>query len=148
MGPRTRTQRFSERTIQQVRLDGHRALVRAHFCPERSEVVHLRCVDDSPETESGFGSQLWYFEGVGVDAEDRRQGVYGVVEYSIQFGLHELVEDGVFDSETQRSRFRQLYNREVRRPSWRQLPHRWLAIGLLAVAAVTLVVQLVRSLSA
>ena len=69
--------------------------MRARFCPDRSDVVQLRCVDDQQETEHTFGNQLWYFEGVGVDEEDCRRSVFGVVEYSVQFGLHELVEDGV-----------------------------------------------------
>jgi hypothetical protein len=104
-------------------------------------------MDDRPESEEAFGNQLWYFEGVGVDEHDRRHGLFGVVEYSIQFGLHELVEDGVFDSESQRERFRQLYERELQRPSWRQPAHRWLIAGLVLVAAITLVIQLVQTLS-
>ena len=130
MGADTRTRRFSEQTIRQVRQDCNRAMIRARFCPERSEVVQLRCIDDRPESETAFGNQLWYFEASGVDEHDRRHSVYGVVEYSIQFGLLELVEDGVFDSEYQRERFRHLYEREVLKPSWRHPAHRWLAVRL------------------
>lgn len=147
MSARTRTRRFSERIIRQVRLDCNRAMTRAHFCPQRSEVVHLRCIDDRAETEQAFGTQLWYFEGVGVDQLDQRRGIYGVVEYSLQFGLHELAEDGVFDSEQQRERFRQLYEREFERPSWRQPAHLWLATAVIAVALITLAVQLFRTLN-
>ncbi len=148
MSAETRTRRFSERTIRQVRLDSNRAMIRARFCPERSEVVQLRCIDDRPESESSFGNQLWYFEGRGVDERDQPHGVYGVVEYSLQYGLHELVEDGVFDSEQQRERFRHLYDREVHRPSWRHPAHRWLAAGLVAVASVWLAYVLVSILAA
>ena len=147
MGADTRTRRFSEHIIRQVRQDSNRAMIRARFCPERSEVVQLRCIDDRPESESLFGNQLWYFEGLGVDEHDRRHSVFGVVEYSIQFGLHELVEDGVFDSEYQRERFRHLYEREVVRPSWRQPAHRWLLAGCLAVASIWLVYLLVHMIS-
>jgi hypothetical protein len=148
MSAETRTRRFSERTIRQVRLDCSRAMVRARFCPDRSDVVQLRCIDDRPETDQVFGNQLWYFEGIGVDMEDKRHGVFGVVEYSVQFGLHELVEDGVFDTEPQRERFRHLYERETNRPSWRQPAHRWLAAGLFLVAAVWLTYLLVVNLAA
>ena len=147
MGADTRTRRFSEQVIRQVRLDCTRALIRARFCPDRSEVVHLRCMDDRQESELRFGNQLWYFEGVGVDDAARRQGVYGVVEYSVQFGLHELVEDGVFDSEYQRERFRHLYQRETQPHSWRHPAHRWLAAGVLVVTAITLAVVLFRMLT-
>ncbi len=148
MSAETRTRRFSERTIRQVRLDCNRAMVRARFCPDRSDVVQLRCIDDRPETEDTFGNQLWYFEGLGVDEQGRRHSIYGVVEYSLQFGLHDLVEDGVFDSEHQRERFRHLYEREVHPPTWRHPAHRWLAAGLVAVTAIWIAYLLTRSLAA
>ncbi len=148
MSADTRTRRFPEKTIRQVRLDCTRGLIRARFCPDRSEVIQLRCIDDRAESDGSFGSQLWYFEGVGVDTRDRRHGVYGVVEYSLQFGLHELVEDGVFDSEHQRERFRHLYEREIQSPSWRQPAHRWLLAGLIAVTSIWLAYLIVRTFAA
>lgn len=148
MSAETRTRRFSERTIRQVRMDSNRAMVRARFCPDRSDVVQLRCVDDRAETDHTFGSQLWYFEGLGVDQDDQRSSIYGVVEYSLQYGLHELVEDGVFSTEHERNRFRHLYEREFQRPSWRQPAHRWLAAGLIAMTSVCLAYLLVRTLAA
>ncbi|QDT02832.1 hypothetical protein K227x_12110 [Rubripirellula lacrimiformis] len=148
MSADTRTRRFPERTIRQVRLDCTRGLIRARFCPDRSEVIQLRCIDDRLESDDAFGNQLWYFEGVGVDSRDHRHNVYGVVEYSLQFGLHELVEDGVFETEHQRERFRHLYEQEVDRPSWRHPAHRWLAAGLIAVTSVWLAFLLVRNFAA
>ena len=148
MSAETRTRRFSERTIRQVRSDCSRAMLAARYCPDRSEVVQLRCVDDQPESDEAFGNQLWYFEGFGVDEQERRHNVVGVVEYSVQFGMHELVEDAVFRSENERERFRNLYERELQRPSLRHPAHRWLAAGLIAVSAAWLAFLLVRSLSA
>lgn len=138
MSADTRTRRFSERTIKQVRLDGNRAMARRRFCPDRSDVVQLRCMDDCAETETSFGRQLWYFEGLGVDEHDLRHSVYGVVEYSLQFGLYELVQDQVFDSQHERERYRQLYERQVHRPTWGHPAHRWLLAGVIAVASVFL----------
>ncbi len=143
-----RTQRFSERTIQQVRVDCNRAMTRARFSADRSDVVQLRCVDDRPETEFEFGNQLWYFDGLGVDQLGQRHNVFGVVEYSLQFGLNDLVEDGVFDSEQQRERFRMLYQREVQRPSWRQGANRWLLVGIIVTTLISLACWLIRLLSA
>ena len=139
----TRTQRFSERTIQQVRVDCNRAMTRARFYADRSDVVQLRCVDDRPETDYEFGNQLWFFDGLGVDQLGHRHNVFGVVEYSLQFGLHELVEDGVFDSEQQRERFRALYKREVQRPSWRDGANHWLFVGLVTATVASLAYYLV-----
>ena len=136
MGAETRTQQFSEKTVRQVKLDSCRAMIRARFCPEQADVFELRCIDDRFETEDAFGSQLWYFEGIGVDERLRQRSVFGAVEYSLQFGLHELVEDGVFDSEEERDRFRCVYEREIQRPTYQQAAHRWLFLALSAVAAI------------
>ncbi|MDA8744703.1 hypothetical protein N9N28_08730 [Rubripirellula amarantea] len=108
----------------------------------------LRCTDDRAESDEVFGNQLWYFEGIGVDELDRRHNVYGVVEYSLQFGLHELVEDGIFDSDYQRERFRHLYEREMHRPTWNHPAHHWLAAGLIMVTSIWLAYLLVRTLVA
>ena len=148
MSAETRTQRFTERTIRQVRSDCSLSMVQARYCPERSNVLHHRCVDDREETEQKFGSQLWYFEGVGVDESGRPQNVFGAVEYSLQFGLHELVEAGVFESEHERHRFRQLYERELHCPTWRHPGHRWLAAAMVVVASVFIAFLLVRHLAA
>jgi hypothetical protein len=138
MSAEIRTQRFPERTIRQVRLDCNRAMARAKFCADQSEIAQLRCVDDRPETEQGFGRQLWYFEGLGVDARDRRHRLFGVVEYSLQFGLHELIEDRVFDSDQQREQYRQVYKRGSQQSRWHHPANRWLLAGLLSVGAVWL----------
>lgn len=148
MSADTRTRRFCERTIRQVRLDCSRALLRARFCPDRSDVIQVRCIDDQLESDESFGSQLWYFEGTGVDEHDYRHQVFGVVEYSMQFGLQELVEDGVFDSGHQRERFRNLYEREMHKPTWRHPAHRWLLAGLIMVTLIWLTYLLVRTLTA
>jgi len=144
----TRTLRFSEQTIQQVRVDCNRAMTRARFCTDRSDVVQLRCVDDRPETEFDFGNQLWFFDGLGVDQMGHRHNVFGVVEYSLQFGMNELVEDGVFESEQQRERFRMLYKREVQKPSWREGANRWLIASILVTTLITLAYWLARVVTA
>ncbi|MCO8123679.1 hypothetical protein NHH03_18180 [Stieleria sp. TO1_6] len=120
---------------------------RARFCPQRSEILQIRCIDNHLETDHDFGNQLWYFEGVGVDELDRRHAVYGVVEYSTQYGLNELVEDGVFTTEGQRERFRSLYEREVQKPDWRRPLHRYAAASIVAISVIWLCYILVRSVS-
>lgn len=139
MSQRTQARRFSPRTIRQIRLDARRALIRAHFCPDRSEVLQLRCVEDRPETENEFGLQLWYFEGLAVDEGDRRHHVFGAMEYSIQFGLNEVSEDGVFASEYQRSRMRDRLEAESVGSRLAHPAHRYLAIGMVAIGILYLV---------
>ena len=147
MGTNTRTTEFPEKTIKQVQLDCSRAMSRARFCPDRSEVLHIRCIDHQLESEESFGNQLWYFEGQGVDDRQVRHIVFGAVEYSTQFGLNEFVEDGVYDSEHQRERFRSGYERVSIRPSWRHPAHRWLAAALIFVTSVWLVYLLLQTMS-
>jgi len=132
--------------MRQIRLDSHQAIVRARFCPDRSEVLNLRCADNRREIDTAFGSQLWYFDGIGVDESDRRLPIYGVVEYSLQFGLHELVEDGVFDSNIERERFNTIYHREHFGSAWSSPAHRWLALVLVCLS-VTVMALLARSLA-
>lgn len=105
--------------------------------------MNLRCVDHHRECEAEFGSQLWYFDGFGVNEADRRVPIYGVIEYSIQFGLHELVEDGVFEHGFQRERFLNVYHREQLGPAWRVPAHRWIAamMVLVSVAVVGLLLK-------
>lgn len=134
MTAQTRTRRFSQRTIRQVRLDATRALIRHRFCPDRSEVLQLRCVEQRDEVDTSFGSQLWFFEGVAVDELDRRCPVFGSIEYSIQYGLHDLIEDGVFESESQRSRLSQQYLGVTPTPLLRHPAHRLLIVGVAMVA--------------
>ena len=148
MSAETRTQRFPERTIRQVTLDCHRAMGRAKFCPDQNEITQLRCVDHRQETEQSFGCQLWYFEGLGLDDVGQRSRVFGVVEYSLQFGLHELIEDRVFDSDCQREQYRHFYERGVQRGRWRHPANGWLLAGVVAVAAVWLAYLLLLSQTA
>ncbi|MEM9367121.1 MAG: hypothetical protein AAGD07_14095 [Planctomycetota bacterium] len=146
MRTQAQPRQFSERTLRQVKLDSSRALAREQFCLESSEITHFRCVDDHPESDLRFGNQLWYFEAVGVDETGRRMPVFGVVEYSLQYGLSELVEDAIFDTAGERERFRAHYERTMQGPSWHQPAHRILLGLMVGVALVSLLLFLLRSL--
>lgn len=132
----TSTYRFSKQTIRQVSSDARRSLARAHYCAERSNLERLQCVDYQPEEETSYGRQLWYFDAATVDELDRHVFVYGAIEYSIQYELHELVEDGVFDSIDQRKRFETVYRRMQPGPTWRHPAHWVLAASLLIITCL------------
>lgn len=137
MQPNTSDTQFSEETLRQIAADAQRALLRARYCLERSRISRFHCVDHQPETDSRYGRQLWYFEGSAVDELDRRCRIFGAVEYSIQYGLHELVEDGVFEASEQRDRFRHAYVGQRPAISWRNPANRLLIGILLAMTAFT-----------
>ena len=149
MSADTHTRRFSERTIRQVRMDCTRAMLRARFSLDHCDVIQLRCVDEQREGEQSFGSQLWYFEGMVDGGSDQGpQDIFGVIEYSVQYGLLELVEDGVFDSQHERERFRHQYERDMYKPASGHVGLRWLATGVVAVTLVCVAYLMVQMLSA
>jgi hypothetical protein len=137
MSAETQAIQIPEKIMRQIRTDSQNSILRARLCPARSEILQLRCVDFRRETDSQFGAQLWYFEGFGVDETNRKSPIFGALEYSIQFGLHELVDDGVFDSLAQRDRFHSVYRRGHVRTSMWHPAHRWLIVGMLLVTLAT-----------
>ena len=144
MHPNTSDNKFSEQLLRQVAADARRALLRARYCIERSRIERFMCVDEQEETDTQFGRQLWFFEGSGVDELDRRSQIYGALEYSLQYGLHEMVEDGVFEVAEQRHRFLNVYRSGSQRASWKHPAHRWLLAGVLAVTIAFSLFLLVR----
>jgi hypothetical protein len=141
MSAETQAIRIPEKIMRQIRSDSQAALLRARVCPARSEIVQLRCVDYRHETDAAFGAQLWYFDAYGADELNRKTPVFGVLEYSIQYGLHELVEDGVFDSMAQRDRFHSVYRRGHLSPSLWHPGHRWLILGVMLMIMVAVVLK-------
>lgn len=141
MSAETQAIRVPEKIMRQIRSDSQAALLRARVCPPGSEIVQLRCVDYRHETDSDFGAQLWYFDAQGIGELNRKTPVFGVLEYSIQYGLHELVEDGVFDAAAQRDRFHSVYRRGHLSPSLWHPAHRWLAMGVMLLIIVALAIK-------
>lgn len=126
-----------EKAMRQIRADVQNTISRSGLCRSRSEFRELRCVDYREEADAQYGAQLWYFEGTGIDQQNRPRAMYGAVEYSLQFGLYVLVDGGVFETPTERERFGNVYRYgEVRESLWRPA-HRWLLVGMLAFAALT-----------
>lgn len=139
--------RISEQAYRQVNLDAARAMTRQRFCPEQSDLMRLRCIDHRQETDHEYGHQLWFFEGRGVDSSGDPHIVYGVVEYQVEYGLTELVEDRVFQTTQERDRFRSLYECEVIKVDWRNVVLKLVAAGLMAIIFFLAYTRLIQSLS-
>jgi hypothetical protein len=135
MHPELSQHEYPEQTVRQVAADARRALVRSGWCPERSRVERLRCADDVLESETCYGRQLWLFEAQAIDAYQERASawVYGAVEYSVQYGYLETVDQGIFDNDTQRTRFISVYKGIEMGPSWRWQLLRWSIVGFFAM---------------
>jgi hypothetical protein len=148
MSAETQAIRIPEKIMRQIRSDSQAALLRARVCPGNNETVQLRCIDYRRESDTEFGAQLWYFDAQGLDDRNRKLPIYGVLEYSIQYGIHELADDGVFDSAAQRDRFHSVYRRGHLAPSLWHPGHRWLALAMLLVAVIVLIKLLPRLFAA
>ena len=105
MTPETGKLQFSRQIWQAASEHSYLCLVRRDFCPEQSHTENLRCVHFAEETEVSFGRQLWFFEAVGVDTFGRRHVLFGMLEFSIQFGLLETSQTAVFEESEGRGNF-------------------------------------------
>jgi len=130
--------KLSEQLLRQVELDSFLALAKAKFSLEVSELTGLLCVDFRVETEHEFGRQLWYFDAMGVDSKERVSECFGVIQYSVEYGLLELVEGHVFDCPNERQHFHHFYQAGKRTTHWMHPANRWLLLGLLGVGLVWL----------
>jgi hypothetical protein len=82
-----------------------RAVARREFCPEQSRIENLRPVYSVDEDDHEFGRQLWCFEAMGITVGGRRQVVYGMMEFSVQYGLLEPQQSGLFEDANERDRW-------------------------------------------
>lgn len=105
MTPEADPVHFSRQIWQAVAEHALRAVARREFCPERSRIENLRPVFFQEEDELAFGKQIWCFEAMGVSDNSRRQLIFGLMEFSIQFGLLEPVQSGLFEDATERERW-------------------------------------------
>jgi len=80
-------------------------LVKKEFCDEQSKIENLRCVHFEEETDSAFGTQLWHFEALGIDPVGRRHMLYGILDFSVQYGLLEPSQTALFEDSELRQKF-------------------------------------------
>lgn len=113
MTPETDKIQFSRQIWQAASEHAHRCLARRDFCPEQSRIENLRCVHLVDEADNSYGKQIWCFEAIGIDPIGRRHVLYGVLEFSIQYGLLEASQTAMFDDVDHRESF--LHN-ETRPP--------------------------------
>ncbi len=151
MTPEADKIQFSRQIWQAASEHAHRCLIRREFCPEQSRVENLRCVHLVDESDWLFGKQLWCFEAIGIDPAGRRHILYGVLEFSIQFGLLEASQTAMFEDSCHREKF---LNSETKPPSKLvyQYPSTrfwiyaaWCSIAVLSVVWLTLLVNYINS---
>lgn len=128
--------KLSDRYMRQIELDSLLAIDRAKYSLALSEITSLRCVDSKEESIGDFGRQLWFFESIGVHAKRGESSCFGVLQYSIEYGLLELVEGHVFDCQTERQHFKQFYETGRRTGHWLHPANRWLLAGTAMVGLI------------
>jgi hypothetical protein len=102
MTPETDPIQFPRQIWQTVSDLARSCLVRHAFCPEQSRIENLRCIRFESEKECKYGSQVWYFEAIGVDPASRRHMLYGVLDFSVQYGILEPIQAEVFEDSEHR----------------------------------------------
>lgn len=124
------------KTLRQIRSDCQNAISDAHLAFADDSPVRLYCVDHAPETLAAYGRQLWYFDGQAINEDGKQSSLFGVLEYRLEYGLHELIERGVFDSVEQRDRFHRVYTHGfLRDPLWNTATL-WLGAALVAMTVI------------
>jgi hypothetical protein len=130
---------FSRQIWQAASEHAHRCLTRREFCPEQSRIENLRCVHLVDETDNAYGKQIWCFEAIGIDPIGRRHVLYGVLEFSIQYGLLEASQTAMFEDVDHRESFLLSETQPLRKlpyhsPSLRfWVCSAWCCIGILGV---------------
>jgi hypothetical protein len=138
---------FSRQIWQAASEHAHRCLVRREFCPEQSRIENLRCVHLVDETVRIYGKQFWCFEAIGIDPVGRRHVLYGVLEFSIQYGLLEAAQTAMFEDSDHREKFLQQETRPAGKlvyhyPSTRFWVYSaWCSISVLTAVWATLLVN-------
>lgn len=105
MTPEADKIQFSRQIWQAASEHAHRCLTRREFCPDQSRIENLRCVHLVDESDCLFGKQIWCFEAIGIDQGGRRHVLYGVLEFSIQYGLLEASQTAMFEDSDHREKF-------------------------------------------
>lgn len=147
MTPEADKIQFSRQIWQAASEHAHRCLTRREFCPDQSRIENLRCVHLVDESDSLFGRQIWCFEAIGIDQAGRRHVLYGVLEFSIQYGLLEASQTAMFEDSDHREKFlhnetkptsKLIYNY----PSTRFWVYSaWCSISILSVIWITLLIK-------
>ncbi|MEZ6137371.1 MAG: hypothetical protein R3C53_20985 [Pirellulaceae bacterium] len=118
MTPDTSFYQFSKEVWQTVNHQAKYALMRKEFCPEESRIESLRCVYLDEETEREYGRQVWFFEAAGVDPVGRRHRLYGVLDFTVQYGLLQPSRAMLAEEPSHRQRLLQSLTGPVENPVW------------------------------
>jgi hypothetical protein len=102
MTPEADPTQLSRQVWQAVSGHAVRSIAGRNLCPEQSRIENLRPVYSVDEELEHYGRQIWYFEVLGVSASGRRRVVFGVIEFSIQYGLLELSHSFLFEDASDR----------------------------------------------
>ncbi|MCY3006523.1 MAG: hypothetical protein NTV29_11180 [Planctomycetota bacterium] len=92
---------FPRKTWQTVTEHALRELAFHESCDQSSRIENLRPCYFEDETENAFGRQIWCFEAMGLQVGAGRKLEFGVLEFSIEYGLIELSQCRWFQNDNQ-----------------------------------------------
>jgi hypothetical protein len=138
MTPEADPAHLSRQVWQAVSDHAIRAVASRDFCPEQSRVENLRPVVCIDEDDLMYGRQIWCFEAMGITASGRRRVLYGLLEFSIQYGLLELSHSLLLEDASERERcVAQWTSPERREPSSLISTQFWVWAAWASVAILT-----------
>jgi len=130
---------FPRQTWQLVSDQARRCLMKKEFCDEQSKIENLRCVHFEEETDAAFGTQLWHFEALGIDPVGRRHMLYGILDFSVQYGLLEPSQTALFEDSELRQKFLDRDPKAKPNSSWEKTSTRfWVQTACLGVVVTAL----------
>lgn len=93
---------FPRKTWQAVTEHALRELSFRESQEASSRIENLRPCHFEEETESRYGRQIWFFESMSYQVPHERKIECGALEFSMEYGLLELVDCYWFASDTER----------------------------------------------
>jgi hypothetical protein len=138
MTPDVNSTHLSRQVWQAVSEHVLRSVSGLDFCSERSLTENLRPVYAVDEDEFQYGRQIWHFEVLGITPSGRRQTIYGMIEFSIQYGFLEMRQSVFFEQAIDREHyFAQLTRPRQEDPMERLSTRFWVWAAWVSVALLS-----------
>ena len=102
MRPQVENIQFPRKTWQAVTEHALRELSFRESGVASSRIENLRPCYFEEETENQYGHQVWCFESMNLQSPDGRRIECGALEFSVEYGLLELIECRWFPTDKQR----------------------------------------------
>ncbi|MFM8573667.1 MAG: hypothetical protein ACKOAU_18885 [Pirellula sp.] len=139
MRPQVEHIQFPKKTWQTVTEHALRELAFRESHNSASRIENLRPCDFAEETEDSYGRQIWCFESMTRLGSNERRVEFGVLEFSIEYGLIELVQCRWFANDKLRDQWiSDRLDPPGRAASGRSMTKVWVYLAILGVLSLAI----------